>query len=61
MLILANALVKTKCRSHLKTIFRNYYPLKKSILWVLSLQLETLTKYEKKNQEILTQNKNSND
>ena len=60
MLILANTLVKTKFSSHLKAIFRNFYTLKKGILWVLSLQLETLMKMEKESGNINTKHKNSN-
>ena len=37
MSIFANTLAKTKFPSHLKAIFRWFYPLKKSTLWVLSL------------------------
>ena len=60
MLILANTLVKTKFSSQLKAIFRNFYTLKKGILWVLSLQLETLMKMEKESGNINTKHKNSN-
>ena len=60
MLILANTLVKTKFSSHLKAIFRNFYTLKNSILWVLSLQLEILMKMEKESGNIKTKHKNNN-